>query len=310
MTKYDATPQLPDAPHTWMRDGVSPSYVVLPSQGDGWLLDYLAERLPMVSRDAWQARMQAGEVVDARRQPLGPGQRLLPGQRVYYWRTLADETPIPFDAQVLYEDERLLLADKPHFLPVLPTGKYVQNSLLVRLKRLTGCAELSPLHRIDRDTAGLVLLSKDAATRGVYQALFRDRAIDKSYEAVAPVAAGLAFPREHHSRMQESARFFLMHEVAGPPNSHTWMEMLASNGAWARYGLKPISGKRHQLRVHMAALGIAIRNDAFYPEVNDPPEGDFSRPLQLLAKALSFTDPVTGRVQQFASRLQLQSLPN
>ena len=297
------------APHTWMRGGVSPSYVVLPSQGGGWLLDYLAERLPMVARDEWQARMQAGDVVDAQCQPLRADARFVPGARVYYWRALESETTIPFEHQVVYEDERLLLVDKPHFLPVLPTGKYVQNSLLVRLKRATGNAELSPLHRIDRDTAGLLLLSKDAATRGVYQALFRDRAMDKSYEAVAPLRADLDFPREHHSCMAESQRFFLMHEVAGAPNSHTLMDIIESNGAWARYALKPVSGKRHQLRVHMAALGIAIRNDAFYPEVNDPPEGDFSRPLQLLAKELAFVDPVTGQSLAFRSGLQLQALP-
>ena len=299
----------PGEPHTWMRDGVSPSCVVLPSQGDGWLLDYLAERLPLVARADWQARMEAGAVVDAQRQPLRAEQRFVPGMRVYYWRTLEGETPIPFEAQVLYEDERLLLVDKPHFLPVLPTGKYVQNSLLVRLKLATGNAALSPLHRIDRDTAGLVLLSKDAATRGVYQALFRDRAMHKRYEAVAPFRAGLDFPREHHSRMEESQRFFLMHEVAGTPNSHTLMEMVEHNAHWARYQLQPISGKRHQLRVHMAALGIAIRNDAFYPEVNDPPEGDFSSPLQLLAKELGFVDPVSGVQHAFVSRLQLLPLP-
>ena len=310
MTNACQAPDPKNAPHTWMRDGVSPSLLVLPSQGDGWLLDYLAERLTMVDRDTWHARMQAGEVVDSQRRALGTDQRFEPGLHVYYWRSLDSETPIPFEAEVLYEDERLLLVDKPHFLPVLPTGKYLQNSLLVRLKRQTGNAELSPLHRIDRDTAGLVLISKDAATRGVYQALFRDRAMHKSYEAVAPLRADLTFPREHHSRMEESAQFFLMHEVAGTPNSHTRMAVLESNGAWARYGLEPISGKRHQLRVHMAALGIAIRNDAFYPVVNDPPEGDFSRPLQLLAQSLAFTDPVTGKALAFSSRLQLQALPN
>lgn len=178
----------------------------------------------------------------------------------------------------------------------------------MRLKNATGNAHLSPLHRIDRDTAGLLLLSKDAATRGQYQALFRDRAMDKTYEAVAPWRADLVFPREHRSRMEESQRFFLMHEVAGAPNSHSHMELLEQQGAWARYGLKPVSGKRHQLRVHMAALGLPIRNDAFYPEVNDPPEGDFSRPLQLLARELRFTDPVTGQAHVFRSRRQLLPL--
>ncbi|MGE8318305.1 MAG: pseudouridine synthase [Comamonas sp.] len=293
-----------------MRDGVSPSCVVLPSRGDGGLLDYLAERLPLVSHDDWRLRMAQGLVVDGQGQALPPHQRFVPGMRVYYWRAVDDESHIPFDAQVLWEDEHLLVADKPHFLPVVPTGHYVQSSLLVRLKKLTGNAQLSPLHRIDRDTAGLVLLSKQPATRGAYQALFRDRAMHKVYEAVAPFRADVAFPREHRSRMEESQRFFLMHEVAGEPNSHTHMALLEHNAHWARYALEPVSGKRHQLRVHMAALGLPLRNDAFYPEVNDPPEGDFSRPLQLLARQLRFTDPLTGEPRCFDSARSLEPLPD
>ncbi|WP_460546855.1 pseudouridine synthase [Comamonas piscis] len=295
-------------PSTWMRKGLSPSCVVLPSRGEGALLDYLAQRLPMVSHAQWQARMQAGDVVDGARQALGPAQAFVPGLRVYYWRSVDVEPHIPFEADILYEDERLLLVDKPHFLPVLPTGPYVQNSLLVRLKNATGNAQLSPLHRIDRDTAGLLLLSKDAATRGAYQALFRNRAMDKSYEAVAPWRADLAFPLEHRSRMEESQRFFLMQELPGDPNSLSLIDVLEVEGAWARYALKPISGKRHQLRVHMAALGLPIRNDAFYPVVNDPPEGDFSKPLQLLARELRFVDPVSGQAHVFCSQRQLLPL--
>lgn len=293
-----------------MRDGVSPSCVVLPSRGDGGLLDYLAERLPLVSREGWRQRMEQGLVVDGRGRALLPYQRFEPGMRVYYWRAVDDESHIPFDAQIVWEDEHLLVADKPHFLPVVPTGRYVQSSLLVRLKKLTGNSQLSPLHRIDRDTAGLVLLSKQAATRGVYQALFRDRAMHKVYEAVAPFNPGITFPREHRSRMEESQRFFLMHEVEGEPNSHTRMELLEHNVHWARYALEPISGKRHQLRVHMAALGLPLRNDAFYPEVNDPPEGDFSKPLQLLARQLRFVDPRTGQERCFESRRGLEPLPD
>ena len=292
-----------------MRDGVSPSCVVLPSRGDGGLLDYLAERLPLVSREDWRERMVQGLVVDASGQALPPHQRFVPGLRVYYWRAVDDELHIPFDVQILWEDEHLLVADKPHFVPVVPTGRYVQSSLLVRLKKRTGNAQLSPLHRIDRDTAGLVLLSKQATTRGRYQALFRDRSMHKVYEAVAPFNPGIAFPREHRSRMEESARFFLMHEVPGEPNSHTRMRLLERNAHWARYALEPVSGKRHQLRVHMAALGLPLRGDAFYPEVNDPPEGDFSRPLQLLARQLRFTDPLTGEERCFESARALEPLP-
>lgn len=291
-----------------MRDGVSPSCVVLPSVGGGSMLDFLAQRLPVVSHGDWLARMQAGEVVDERGDAVTAARAFEPGLRVYYYRSLPSEPHIPFEENVVYRDEHLLVADKPHFMPVIPTGRYLHHTLLVRLKRRLGLAELSPLHRIDRDTAGLVMFSVQRATRGLYQGLFRDRAITKHYEAVAPWRADLPFPREHRSRLEESPQFFRMHEVPGEPNTWTHMELLERVGTWARYRLSPITGKRHQLRVHMAALGLPLRNDAFYPEVNDPPEGDFSRPLQLLAQSLEFSDPRTGEPRRFESARSLLPL--
>ncbi|MDZ7866762.1 RluA family pseudouridine synthase [Acidovorax sp.] len=291
-----------------MRDGVGASCVVLPTHGQGSMLDFLAERLPAVDRAEWQARMQAGDVVDERGAPVAPARPFEGGLRVYYYRHLADEPEVPFTETVLHQDEHLLVADKPHFMPVTPSGRYLQHTLLVRLKRRLGLPELSPLHRIDRDTAGLVLFSVQQRTRGAYQALFRDRTITKHYEAVAPWRGEVEFPREHRSRMEESPQFFRMHEVPGEPNSHTHMEVLQRQGDWALYRLSPITGKRHQLRVHMAALGLPLRNDPFYPVVNDPPEGDYSRPLQLLARSLAFTDPLTGEGRQFTSQLRLNPL--
>ncbi|WP_119967571.1 pseudouridine synthase [Simplicispira lacusdiani] len=291
-----------------MRDGVGPSCVVLPSVGSGSMLDFLARRLPVVPREDWMARMAAGEVVDERGDAVTAARPFEPGIRLYYYRSLPSEPNIPFEETVVYRDEHLLVADKPHFMPVIPTGRYLHHTLLVRLKRRLGLAELVPLHRIDRDTAGLVMFSVQRATRGLYQGLFRDRAITKHYEAVAPWREGLAFPREHRSRLEESPQFFRMHEVPGEPNAWTHMERLEVAGDWARYRLSPITGKRHQLRVHMAALGLPLRNDAFYPEVNDPPEGDFSRPLQLLARSLEFTDPRIGEPRRFESGRSLLPL--
>ena len=287
------------------REGVSPSCVVLPSQGQGSLLDFLAQRLSAVSRDAWQARMEAGEVVDERGEAVTAARAFEPGLRLYYYRSLPSEPYIPFEETVVYRDEHLLVADKPHFMPVIPTGRYLHHTLLVRLKRRLGLPELSPLHRIDRDTAGLVLFSVQQRTRGVYQALFRDRQITKHYDAVAPWRADVHFPRDHRSRLEESPQFFRMHEVPGEPNSHTHMQVLQVAGAWALYRLSPITGKRHQLRVHMAALGLPLRNDPFYPVVNDPPEGDYSRPLQLLARSLEFVDPLTTEPRVFESQQRL-----
>ena len=299
----------PRPSHLPLRDGVSASCVVVRPGDAPTALDFLAARLAVLSRDEWAERLARGEVLDAQGQPLNASTPCRPGQRIFYYRRLAAEPEPLASEHIVFQYEWLVVADKPHFMPVTPGGRFVQRSLLVRLRQRLGITTLSPLHRIDRETAGLVAFAVQPHTRDAYQALFRDRAMHKSYEAVAPVRADLAFPREHHSRMEESQRFFLMHEVPGAPNSHTLMDVVQSNGHWARYSLQPISGKRHQLRVHMAALGIAIRNDAFYPEVNDPPEGDFSRPLQLLAKELGFVDPVSGVQHAFTSRLQLLPLP-
>lgn len=290
-----------------VRDGVGPSCVVLPSQGQGSMLDFLARRLPAVAREEWLRRMQAGDVVDERGDPVAPARLFEGGLRLYYYRSLPGEPALPFTETVLYQDEHLVVADKPHFMPVTPSGRYLHNTLLVRLKRQLGLPELSPLHRIDRDTAGLVLLSVHQRTRGAYQALFRDRQITKHYDAIAPWRADVAFPREHISRLEESPQFFRMQEVPGEPNSHTRIEVLDVAGAsgWARYRLSPVTGKRHQLRVHMAALGLPLRNDPFYPVVNDPPEGDYSRPLQLLARSLEFVDPLSGARRVFESGQRL-----
>ena len=287
------------------RDGVGPSCVVLPSKGQGSMLDFLAQRLPGVQRSEWVQRMQAGDVVDERGVAVLPHRPFEGGIRLYYYRQLQSEPTLPFAETVLYQDEHLLVADKPHFMPVTPSGRYLQQTLLVRLKRRLDLPELSPLHRIDRDTAGLVLFSVQQRTRGAYQALFRDRQITKHYDAVAPWRPDVPFPRDHRSRLEESPQFFRMHEVPGDPNSHTRMQVLQVAGDWALYRLSPITGKRHQLRVHMAALGLPLRNDPFYPVVNDAPEGDYSRPLQLLARSLEFVDPLTRGPRVFESQQRL-----
>ena len=307
---------VPKNPHIAMRDGVSPSCVALPRvRHCSWplLIDHLAERLPRISRAEWVERMQSGSVLGEDGHPLPPHAPYLGGTRVYYWRELQQEDPIPFEATVLFEDEHLVVADKPHFLPVTPGGRYVRETLLVRLKARLGLADLSPLHRIDRETAGLVLLCKRPQDRDAYQSLFRDRRVDKVYEAVARWCEDLVFPLTRQSHILEDEQAFYRMREALPhegllPNSETRIECVRREGQRALYRLHPVSGKRHQLRVHMHGLGLPIEGDQFYPVVRRGPDEaeDFAAPLQLLARAIAFTDPVTGAARQFESRRQLQ----
>ena len=294
------------------RHGVSASCIALPyDKAAPWprLIDFLAERLSAVNHEAWGQRMARGEVLNDAGQPLPPDAAFTPGVRVYYYRELEHEPVVPFEEVVLHQDEHLLVADKPHFLPVTPGGRYVQQSLLVRLKNRLGIDTLSPIHRIDRETAGLVVFSLRPQDRDAYQALFRERTVHKVYEALAPSGdASQAWPLVRRSRIEEAHdAFFRMNETEGDPNSETRIERLEVRGPWARYRLAPVTGKRHQLRVHMNAMGLPIVGDQFYPSVQRGPHEaeDFSNPLRLLARAIAFTDPVTGEQRAFQSQQAL-----
>jgi tRNA pseudouridine32 synthase/23S rRNA pseudouridine746 synthase len=227
------------------------------------------------------------------------------GQLIYYYREVAEETPIPFMERILFADEHLVVADKPHFLPVTPVGNYVRETLLTRLQHCLGNPQLSPLHRIDRGTAGLVMFSASSQTRDAYQRLFRDRLIEKQYLAIAPALPDVTFPLIRATRIERGKPFVLSAEVAGVANSHTRIEVEQRGDEYWRYALYPTTGKKHQLRVHMAALGAPIVNDDFYPTLMYRAPDDFSRPLKLLARTLSFVDPLTHQARRFDSELTL-----
>ncbi|MES2363617.1 MAG: RluA family pseudouridine synthase [Pseudomonadota bacterium] len=288
------------------RHGVGPSCVGLPAGQWPTIADFLVERFPAITREAWLERMQQGLVADEFGLAVTPERPYQGHIRVYYYRALDDEPRIPFEETVLYQDEHLVVADKPHFLPVTPSGHYLQETLLVRLKNRLGLDGLTPIHRIDRETAGLVLFSVRTADRNAYQGLFRQHTINKHYEAIAPWRSDIALPVTRKSRIVEDQPFFRQLEVPGEPNSESRIDVLEVAGDVARYALSPVTGKKHQLRVHMNALGLPILNDRMYPPVAITPDDDYNFPLQLLAKSIAFTDPVTGQPRQFETRLALE----
>ena len=296
-----------------VKNGVGPSVVGLPKDESAqWrtITDFLVDRFPAIPRATWLQRMEDGDVQDEFGSPVTPDQPYQGHIRVYYYRDLEVEERIPFDEVILHQDEHLIVVDKPHFLPVTPSGKYLQETVLVRLKRKLGLNDLVPIHRIDRDTAGLVLFSVQPATRDAYQALFRDRAVHKTYEAIAPWNPDLTFPLARESRIEEDTSegrgFMTQCEVAGAPNTLTHIQVLEIKGNLAKYQLKPVTGKRHQLRVHMHALGIPILNDGIYPVLTPEGQMDHDKPLQLLAKAIEWVDPITGEARRFESLRELK----
>jgi len=280
-------------------DGLAASTWQLPRGPWTTLIEALSAHFPAVSREVWLERFARGRVLGDDGERLRPDMPYRVGRELHYYREVADEPNIPFEETVLHLDDHLLVADKPHFLPVTPSGTHVHETLLGRLIRRTDNAELVPLHRIDRETAGLVLFSANPATRAAYQTLFLERRIDKHYEAIAPALPQLAFPLVRRSRLVPGEPFFRMREVEGDANSETRIDVIERGETWWRYALQPVTGRKHQLRVHMAALGAPIRNDPLYPEVRFREAGHFEAPLQLVATGVSFVDPLTGVERRF-----------
>ncbi|BEP59911.1 RluA family pseudouridine synthase [Variovorax sp. V213] len=291
------------------RDGVGPSCVGLPQGPWPTIAEFLMARFPAITREAWMTRIEANDVVDEHGVPVTAQRRYQAPLRVYYYRTLDAEVRIPFDEQVLFQDDQLVVVDKPPFLPVTPTGKYLQESLLVRLKRKLKLDDLVPLHRIDRSTAGLVLFSVRPETRGAYQAMFPQRRIAKHYEAVVPWPPGVSsVPGTYRSRLVDDEHFMRVKEEAGEPNSETRIVVEQAQDGHALLKLSPVTGRKHQLRVHCMALGMPIVNDPIYPTLLPQGSDDFDKPLQLLAKSVAFQDPVSGELRSFTSPRSL-SLP-
>jgi tRNA pseudouridine32 synthase/23S rRNA pseudouridine746 synthase len=294
-----------------VRDGVGPSQVALPPGPWGSMLEFLVQRFPAIAADEWSQRMARGDVVDGAGRRIVPQQAYTPYLKLYYYRTVPDETPNAAQACVLFEDELLVVADKPHFLPVTPSGDYLRETLLIRLRRQLGLDALTPLHRIDRETAGVVLFAKRPATCAGYHQLFAGREVDKTYQAIAPTSPLLRFPLTRTNRLVAGDHFMQMREApadaaAGrPANAQTEIELMETRGGQTRYRLRPATGKRHQLRVHMAGLGLPILGDRIYPTLLPRGGDEVDNPLRLLAQCIAFRDPVTGQDRRFTSRREL-----
>jgi tRNA pseudouridine32 synthase/23S rRNA pseudouridine746 synthase len=273
------------------------SQVVLPETGDGseTLLDVLERRFPRIGRGTWERRIARGKILDENHVAITRDRPFAPGTRIYYFREVENEPSLPFDEEIVFSNDRILVASKPHFLPVTPSGPYVDGCLLNRLKRSTGLSSITPVHRIDRETAGLVVFSVDPWSRGLYQGLFMNGRVDKTYEAVtACPAPPPATPLVVENRIVPGEPFFRMKTEAGPANARTVVRCVGHRGGRALFEVRPLTGKKHQIRLHLSGLGYGIVNDRYYPELLPEEAPDFENPLQLVARALAFRDPVTG----------------
>ncbi|MEV0442759.1 pseudouridine synthase [Streptomyces spectabilis] len=294
--------RVPPAPLP-QRDGVDPVRVRLPADGAGETVrDHLVARLA-AGPGVVDRMLREGRVVGADGTPLTPDTPYAAGLYVWFHREVPAEPWVPGTLDVVYRDEHIVVADKPHFLATMPRGSHVTQTALARLRADLGIPALGAAHRLDRLTAGLLLFTVRPEERGAYQTLFHDRRVHKEYEAVAPYDPAVALPRTVRSHIVKERGVLAAYEVPdAEPNSESRVELLAHDGRLGRYRLVPHTGRTHQLRVHMNALGLPLLGDPLYPAVCPPvAPDDFRRPLQLLARALEFTDPLTGTAHRFVS---------
>jgi tRNA pseudouridine32 synthase/23S rRNA pseudouridine746 synthase len=277
-----------------VRDGLGPARVRLHG---GVVFDEFRARWGAEAA----AKVLAGEVVLPDGAVVTETTVLPAGAHVYFYRELREEVPVPFDVPALYRDDDIVVVDKPHFLATMPRGRHVAQTALVRLRRELDLPELSPAHRLDRLTAGVLLFTTRRELRGAYQTLFAKGLVRKTYLARAAVDPEVALPAMIRSRIVKRRGQLQAIEESGEPNAETLVEHVADG----LYRLTPRTGQTHQLRVHMASLGLPIHGDPLYPNVIDVAPDDFSRPLQLLGHSIEFDDPIRGCQRRFVSGRRL-----
>ena len=266
--------------------------------------DFLVDRLPAVVPVG--DRLAGGEFVDQSGRPWTGDEPYRPNTFIWFHRHLAPEPVVPFAIEVLEADARIVVVDKPHFLATTPRGAHVRETVLVRLRDSLDLPELTPANRLDRLTAGVLVLTTRREHRGAYAGLFRARSVHKTYEALAPFDPTLEFPRRVTDRIEKRRGSLQAEVVVGEPNAETLVELVETRGQFARYRLTPVTGKTHQLRVHMAGLGLPILGDPLYPTVMDDAPDDFTASLQLVARRLRFTDPIDETPRDYTSRYELE----
>lgn len=285
-----------------------PSVVTMPKAAQPYpsILSFLSMRFPAISREIWEERIREGKVLDEEAAAITLDSAYIPLKRIFYFREVSSEPVIPFAEKILHLDDEILVACKPHFLPVTPGGRYVEECLLNRLRRSTGIEELVPLHRIDRETAGIVLFSVNRKSRGQYGALFMNGVIDKTYLALsACLPCQIAASWDVENRIERGEPGFRMKSVPGVVNARSVINLVEVRGGMARFILQPRTGKTHQLRLHMSGVGFGILNDRYYPELQEESLDNFDTPLQLVAQAVRFKDPLSGRERVFVSERKL-----
>lgn len=298
------------------------------------IADYLIARFYPNDPQIIHARFDTGEVRLDDGTILTSDSPYMPGERIWYFRELADEPQLPSDMPVLYEDEHVLAIDKPHFLPTTPRGSYIAQTALTKLRVREQNPLLIPIHRLDRPTAGVLLFAKTVEARRPFQMMFQHRQVSKTYRAVAPVPADPAAAeqalsaeglqvRSHIQKIRDQLQVQQLSEEqcaaqGVEPNTLTTVKILRTftpnaqaiegwcaepnlsekreweKREWALYDLAPHTGKTHQLRAHLNLLGSPILGDVLYPRVLPDAPDRPEYPLQLLAYSLHFEHPITG----------------
>ncbi len=287
-----------------------PSYVFLPKKDIPYpsILEFLTSKFPNISEPVWRQRIIEGKI-SYKDEIITLNTQYKPNCHLQYYREVEKEIIIPYDEEILYQDDNIIVVDKPHFIPVTPSGNIVNESLIYRLKKKFKFEDIKTIHRLDMATAGVVMFSINNKTHNQYLNLFKERKIEKTYEAITHLPHNKNRKEwiiENEIVKSEECFFLMKIGNNGANNAKTFVRLKEKKDNKYLFELKPITGRKHQLRLHLSQITGGIINDRFYPTLLSEKKYDYNNPLQLLAKKLEFIDPITNKKMMFQSKKELR----
>jgi UPF0176 protein len=269
------------------------------------LAQFLTNAFPHLPTEKWDALFAANQIQDAARQPVKPDQTVRAGERYFQFLPQMLEPPVRAEVTFLHEDSVLVVVTKSAPLPMHPGGRFNRNTLLYMLNEVYWPDKLRPVHRLDANTTGLLVLARTRQLASLLQPQFQRGEVEKLYHARVqghPTQDAFISTQPISDEPDECGR--RNPDAQGQPARTEFQVLSRDPDGTALLQCRPITGRTNQIRIHLWMLGHPIIGDGTYlPNGKTGNQQTLSvdaPPMLLHAHTLSFLHPLTNQRLHFS----------